>query len=413
MADEIVLGVDIGGTSVKAALVDIHGGLLVSERVEAPTPRPATVKALGKAVQDLTAAFAGRYSLVGVGFPATVRRGIALTAVNLHKGWVGGDLGRIFGDLLGTPVWAVNDADAAAVAEARFGAGRHVDGTVLVVTLGTGVGTTLVIDHQLVPNVELGLLSVRGRMAGERVSNRARRERRLSWGRWARDLDRFIDKLALAVSPDLIVIGGGVSARGDRFLHRLTSRTPVVTAALRNDAGIVGAARYAWDQVEIRRLLGAHPPQVMDLRPASNGAEKRLRRRTLHVAYGVSDLDRSMPFYSALGFAEVGRVAGEDGRTLVMLRLPEDDIVRLELVHGGGESTSPHGFSHLVVQVEDVATATAALNEAGVRVDGPQHHDEAEDGIVTASVTDPDGFRVELVQWPEGHPNGLTEADFR
>ncbi|MGE3857013.1 MAG: polyphosphate--glucose phosphotransferase [Dehalococcoidia bacterium] len=273
---DVVLGVDIGGTTVKAALVDVRSGILVSERVEAETPRPATVAALGEAVQTLVqTSFTGRYELVGLGFPATVRRGIALSAVNLHKGWVEGDLGRIFGQLLCAPVWAVNDSDAAAIAEARFGAGRDVDGTLLIVTLGTGVGTTLVIDHQLVPNVELGLLSVRGRPAGARVSNRARKEQDLSWDRWAKDLDRFIHKLELTVSPDLIVIGGGVSAHGDRFLPKLTARTPVVAAALRNDAGIIGAARYAWDQVERRRRTGPHPPQVMDLRAPDEPAPAR------------------------------------------------------------------------------------------------------------------------------------------
>jgi len=272
--EDVVLGVDIGGTSVKAGLVDVRAGILVSERVEVATPRPATVDALGEAVRGLVRpAFDGRYALAGLGFPATVRRGIALSAVNVHRSWIEGDLGRIFGQLLGVPVWAVNDSDAAAVAEARFGTGRDVDGTVLVVTLGTGVGTTLVIDHHLVPNVELGLLSVRGRPAGDRVSNRVRRERDLSWERWARDLDRFISKLELAVTPDLIVIGGGVSAQGDRFLHRLKAPTPVVAAALGNDAGIIGAASYAWDQVELRRVFGEHPPQVLDLRPPAAPAD--------------------------------------------------------------------------------------------------------------------------------------------
>lgn len=269
IGETLVLGIDVGGTTIKAGLVDVLGGRLVGERHEVDTPRPSRVPDLTEAVLELVAPFHGQYALAGIGFPASVRRGIVLSAVNIHRSWIEADLGRVFGELLGVPVWGVNDSDAAAVAEALFGAGRDVDGTVVVVTLGTGVGTTLVIDGHLVPNIELGLLSVRGKPAGERVSNRTRREQDLSWADWAKDLDRFVHKLERAVTPDLIVIGGGVSEHGERFLHLLTARTPVVAAQLRNDGGIVGAAVHAWDQVERRRLFGDHPPQVISLRPPS------------------------------------------------------------------------------------------------------------------------------------------------
>ncbi|MDA0301562.1 MAG: ROK family protein [Chloroflexi bacterium] len=269
IGETLILGIDVGGTSIKAGLVDILHGQLVSERCEVNTPKPSRVADLTEAVLKLVAPFQGQYALAGIGFPASVRRGIVLSAVNIHRSWIEADLGRIFGDLLGVPVWGLNDSDAAATAEAVFGAGQDVDGTVVVVTLGTGVGTTLVIDRHLVPNIELGLLSVRGKRAGERVSNRARRELGLSWANWAADLDRFVHKLERAVSPDLIVIGGGVSEQAERFLPLLTARTPVVAAQLRNDGGIVGAALYAWDQVERRRLFGERPPQVISLSPPS------------------------------------------------------------------------------------------------------------------------------------------------
>jgi polyphosphate glucokinase len=269
IVETLILGIDVGGTTVKAGLVDVLHGRLVGERREVETPKPSRVPDLTEAVRELVAPFSGQYALAGIGFPATVRRGIVLSAVNIHRSWIEADLGRVFGEALGVPVWAVNDSDAAAVAEALFGAGRDVDGTVLVVTIGTGIGTTLVIDRHLVPHIELGLLSVRGKPAAERVSNRARREQDRSWADWAKDLDRFVHKLEQTVTPDLIVIGGGVSEQGERFLHLLKARTPVVAAELRNDGGIVGAAVHAWDQVERRRLFGEHPPQVISLRVPS------------------------------------------------------------------------------------------------------------------------------------------------
>lgn len=264
--DEIVLGIDVGATGIKAALVDVHTGALSSERRRVATPQPCTIDGLCDAVRTLVEPFSGAYNLAGIGFPASVRRGIVLSAVNIDDGWVEADLGRIFGERLGVPVWGLNDADAAAVAEATFGAGRDVDGTVVIVTLGTGVGTTLVVDGHLVPNIELGLLTVRGKIAGKRVSNQARVEQKLGWSDWAADLDRFLHKLELAVVPDLIVIGGGVSEEAAHFIPKLTVGAPVVPAILRNDAGIAGAAFFAWAQVRIRRRDGAHPPQIIDLR---------------------------------------------------------------------------------------------------------------------------------------------------
>ncbi len=255
MNSRIGLGIDIGGTGIKAALVDLTAGTLASERLRADTPQPATVEALPVAVADLVRPLIEAeqaIEAVGIGFPAVVRRGVALSAVNVADGWLYADLGRIFGDALGRPIWALNDSDAAGLAEARFGAGRHRDGTVVVTTLGTGVGTSLIVEGRLVPNVELGLLDVRGKPAGRRVANSVRVKKRLSWRRWAADLERFINVLDEAVAPDLVIIGGGVSNEAHRFLPYLKTRPLVLPARLRNDAGIVGAALFAMDQQRLR-----------------------------------------------------------------------------------------------------------------------------------------------------------------
>ena len=250
----IGLGIDIGGTGTKAALVDLDTGRLVGKRQRCATPRPATLESLPAAVKDLTESLTRDVDIeaVGVGFPAVVRRGIALSAVNVALEWMYADVGKVFSEALERQVWAVNDSDAAAFAEARFGAGRHQGGTIVVATLGTGVGTGLIVEGQLIPNVELGCISVRGKPAGQRVANSVRKSRKLTWEAWAADLQAFIDGLDEAVAPDLVIIGGGVSSDAHLFLPLIRTRPMVVPARLRNDAGIVGAAIFAADQ-QIRR----------------------------------------------------------------------------------------------------------------------------------------------------------------
>jgi polyphosphate glucokinase len=250
----LALGVDVGGTGLKCALVDLDSGRIVGERLRTPTPRPATFEALTGAVAKLVGPLLDGQDIeaVGVGFPAVVRRGVALSAVNVSPEWMYADVGKVFSESLDRPVWALNDSDAAAFAEARFGAGRHQGGTILVATLGTGVGTGLVVEGQLVPNIELGMLTVRGKPAGQRVANSVRKRKRLTWEEWAMDLQAFVDALDEAVAPDLVIIGGGVSEDAHRYLPLIRTRPMVVPARLRNDAGIVGAAAYAADQ-QIRR----------------------------------------------------------------------------------------------------------------------------------------------------------------
>lgn len=260
----IGIGIDVGGTGTKAALVDLDSGALVGEKVRVDTPKSATPEVLSATVKKLIdPLLSEEIEVIGMGFPAVVRRGVALSAVNVGDAFMYADLGAIFGEALGRPVWALNDSDAAAFGEARFGAGRHHGGTIVVCTLGTGVGTGLIIDGQLVPNIELGCLTVRGKPAGMRVANSVRKARKLTWETWAADLQAFIDMVDEAVAPDLVVIGGGVSEEAHRFLPLIRTRPVVLPARLRNNAGIVGAAAFAADQQLLRsQNKGKHISQL-------------------------------------------------------------------------------------------------------------------------------------------------------
>lgn len=247
MSDETVaFGIDVGGTHVKWALVDTATGALVSPRGQVDTPHPATRSALTEIVVAAMASLGGRDpGPVGVAFPAAVRHGVALTAHNIDGDWQGADVASTFAEAIGRPVSVLNDGDAAGLAEVRVGAGRGVEGTVVLVTLGTGVGTSLFVDGRLVPNIELGGLSVRGKPAGERIANSVRKRKKLAWREWARDIERYVAALDRLARPELVIVGGGVSKRAHQFLPLIRSRPRLVAARLRNDAGIVGAALRA------------------------------------------------------------------------------------------------------------------------------------------------------------------------
>ncbi len=237
-----VLGIDIGGTGVKAAPVDTTTGQLMAERQKVATPQPATPEAIAKVVAQLVQAFEWT-GPVGITFPGVVVGGVVHTAANVDPSWIGVDAGKLFGSETKLPVTVLNDADAAGVAEMRFGAGKGIPGTVLLLTLGTGIGSALFIDGVLVPNTEFGHIQIRGKDAEKRASDHAREERDLSWGDWAGRVDEYLEHMEALLSPSLIIIGGGVSRKSDKFLPFLTRlRAKVVPAALHNDAGIVGAA---------------------------------------------------------------------------------------------------------------------------------------------------------------------------
>jgi len=240
-----VLGVDIGGSGVKAAPVDTTTGELTAERQKFETPQPSTPEAVTEVVQKLVTAFSWT-GPAGITFPGVVAGGVIRTAANLDQGWIDVDAVKAFGAASKLPVTVLNDADAAGIAEVAFGAGKGVRGTVLLLTLGTGIGSALFIDGNLVPNTEFGHIQIRGKEAEKRASEHAREEHDLSWGVWAGRVDEYLSHMEALLSPDLIIIGGGVSKKADKFLPRLTGlRAKIVPAAMLNDAGIVGAALAA------------------------------------------------------------------------------------------------------------------------------------------------------------------------
>lgn len=241
-----VLGIDVGGSGIKGALVDVESGLLVTDRLRLPTPQPAAPKEVVKTIKKLNKTF-GCQAPVGVGFPAVVLDGTVLTAANIDDAWIGFPGQRAIADAVGCPVKLLNDADAAGFAEMRFGAGRGVQGLVMILTLGTGIGSALFMDGRLVPNCELGHLYLSGQEndAEDYASDRIRTAEDLGWKEWARRLDMYLRHLEFLFSPNLIVLGGGVSKKYQKFVPHLTLRTEVVPALLRNEAGIVGAAMAA------------------------------------------------------------------------------------------------------------------------------------------------------------------------
>ncbi|HEV8279427.1 MAG TPA: ROK family protein [Streptosporangiaceae bacterium] len=240
-----VLGIDIGGSGIKAAPVDVTTGALSAPRVKVATPRPALPDPIAEAVKGLVAGF-GWTGPAGIAFPGVVIGGVTHTAANLDPAWVGLDARALFAKATGLTVSLLNDADAAGIAEMKFGAAAGHDGTVLLLTFGTGIGSALFTDGVLVPNTEFGHIEIHGKDAEERASERARELHDLSWGKWADRVDDYLTHVEALVSPSLFIIGGGISRKSDRFLPLLTSvRAKIVPAALHNDAGIVGAAMAA------------------------------------------------------------------------------------------------------------------------------------------------------------------------
>ena len=255
----IVVGVDIGGSGIKVGAVDVATGQLVGTRMRVATPEPSSpdsvIKATAKLVARVEASEAVHATgvhgpfIVGVGIPAVVVDGITRSAANIDQGWLDYPAELEFSRVLGRGTTIVNDADAAGVAEMRFGAGAGKPGVVITLTLGTGVGSGMFVDGVLVPNTELGHMEIRGRDAEKRSAANARVRRGLSWKAWAADLDEHLAAIDKLFSPRLLILGGGVSKNADKFLPYLTVRVPVVPAQLRNDAGIVGAALVAAGRV--------------------------------------------------------------------------------------------------------------------------------------------------------------------
>ncbi len=236
-----VLGIDIGGSGVKGAPVDTATGALLTPRHRLPTPQPSKPRAVAQTVAEIVKHFNWR-GPVGCGFPAVVRGGVTFTAANVHKRWIGANAAGLFAEATGCPVRVVNDADAAGLAEMAFGAGKGRMGVVLIVTVGTGLGTALFTDGHLLPNAELGHIIVAGGDAELWATDAVRTREKLSWKKWSARLDDYLRRLEELLWPDLIIIGGGVSKQHEKFIPRLTVQAEVVPAQLLNEAGIVGAA---------------------------------------------------------------------------------------------------------------------------------------------------------------------------
>ncbi|MFF4758485.1 polyphosphate--glucose phosphotransferase [Streptomyces sp. NPDC001292] len=242
-----IFGVDIGGSGIKGAPVDLDRGDLTQERHKVLTPHPATPDTVADGVKEVVDHF-GWTGPVGLTFPGVVTGGATVrTAANVDKSWVDTDARALFGDRLGgLPVTVVNDADAAGVAEMHFGAGRGRRGTVVLLTFGTGIGSAVFVDGVLVPNTELGHLELNGREAEKRASSKAKDDHGLSWERWARRVGKYLAHVEMLFSPELFIVGGGVSRKSEKFLPLIEDiKAEIVPAQLQNNAGIVGAAMHA------------------------------------------------------------------------------------------------------------------------------------------------------------------------
>ncbi len=236
-----ILGIDIGGSALKGAPVDTVSGKLLAERRRIATPEVLSPPQMAKAVAELVAHFNWK-GPVGVGFPGVVQYNVIRTSANLDKDFIDCDAGKLFGKATGLPFTVINDADAAGMAEIKFGAAKGHRGSVLLLTLGTGVGSALFYDGRLVPNTEFGHIPLRGKSAEKRVASSVKDRKELSWKEWGYRLNEYLCLVEALVWPELIILGGGVSEDHEKFFKFLKTRTPIVAAALRNEAGIVGAA---------------------------------------------------------------------------------------------------------------------------------------------------------------------------
>lgn len=238
------LGIDIGGTGIKGALVDLDTGQLATPRYRLDTPKGGDVTAVLEVLRHVAEHLGGE-GPVGVAFPGVVLDGVIMTAANVDKSWIGVDGRAAFEAVIGRPVHAMNDADAAGVAEMRYGIGKARRGVVVMVTLGTGIGTAVFVDGVLVPNTELGHIELGGVDAEELASGSAQERNKLSWKAYAKQLQAYLRRLDALLWPNLMILGGGVSKESHKFLHRMDVRCELVVAELRNAAGIVGAAALA------------------------------------------------------------------------------------------------------------------------------------------------------------------------
>lgn len=236
-----ILGIDIGGSGVKGAIINVRTGKLVSERNRIQTPNPATPDAVAEVVKNLKEHFFWE-GKIGCGFPAAIKNGEVCTASNIDKAWIGINVNKFFKKATKCKINVINDADAAGIAEMKFGAGKKAKGLMILITVGSGIGTAIFTGKKLVPNTELGHLILHGMIAEHYVSDAVRKKENLSWQDWAFRFNEFLMEIERLLRPDLIIVGGGASKKADKYFKFLDIKTKIIPAKLLNEAGIIGAA---------------------------------------------------------------------------------------------------------------------------------------------------------------------------
>jgi len=251
MSKKLILGVDVGASGIKGALVNMTTGKMATDRFRVPTPSPATPKNMAKAFGQIVEHF-DYTGTVGCGFPSIIKNGVAKSASNIDKSWIGVNISEVFGKAADCPVFVTNDADAAGVAEMTFGLGKNKKGVVVLITIGTGLGSAMFIDGKLIPNTEFGhfYLKNQSKVAEGYAADSVRKKKDLSWDDFGKRFNEYLEVLERITSPNLIILGGGSSKKFDLFKKKIKIDTTVVPAYLRNEAGIIGAAAYGFQRSE-------------------------------------------------------------------------------------------------------------------------------------------------------------------
>jgi len=282
-----ILGIDIGGSGIKGAIVDVKKGEFATERHRIETPTPSTPEAVAAVIDELVKYF-DYTGPIGCTFPAVVQHGMIHTAANVDQSWIGVNGEALFQQVTGHPVHILNDADAAGVAEMRHGTGRERDGVVIMLTFGTGIGSAIFADGVLVPNTEFGHMKIRGKDAEHRAAARIRDEEDLSWKRWGKRVNEFLQAMEVLFSPDLFIIGGGVSKKFEKYASQLDVDAEIVPAELLNDAGIIGAAMAAYELHHSTAKKAKTAADTTTTNAPSEGAKLSSRARAKDIAKTIA-----------------------------------------------------------------------------------------------------------------------------
>ncbi|MCC6723594.1 MAG: ROK family protein [Saprospiraceae bacterium] len=247
MQTKNILGIDVGASGIKGAIIDLEKGELITERMKLATPKPATPAAVGEVIKELVAKIGYEGNLIGCGFPSIVKHGVAYSAANIDEAWIGTNIETVVSEATGKEVIAMNDADAAGLSEMRYGKGKGQKGTVMLITIGSGLGSALFINGHLVPNSEFGHLYLHGWVAEHYVSNTARKKYDMTWEGFGKRFNEYLLHVDRLMSPDLVILGGGISNEYKEFGKYIDKKLNVTTAAMFNHSGIIGAALYAYE----------------------------------------------------------------------------------------------------------------------------------------------------------------------